>query len=255
MLRRMSQALRRLDWTAISVEFVLLVLGVFLGIQVANWNAERETRQQSELFTARLKGDLHRESRRRDFQVRYYEEVRTTAEAAAAALDGSKPSSDVALLVNAYRAPQFLQTPSQRATYDELVSTGSIGLIKDRRLVALAISNYGNTDAEALLLQRDESPYRALFRESIPYEMQRALARKCGDRLTSDQESDLLAYPCQPALEASAIGAAAGALRADPQALRLLRRRLADIDSFLSDITRNNRRLKEGLAAISKDSP
>ena len=45
-LRRLSQSIKEQNWTAICIEFVLLVVGVFLGIQVANWNTERETRQE-----------------------------------------------------------------------------------------------------------------------------------------------------------------------------------------------------------------
>ena len=37
-LRRLAQSLKEQNWTAITIEFVLLVLGVFLGIQAANWN-------------------------------------------------------------------------------------------------------------------------------------------------------------------------------------------------------------------------
>jgi hypothetical protein len=44
MLKRLGQALRRQDWATIAIEFVLLVLGVFLGIQVANWNELRRER-------------------------------------------------------------------------------------------------------------------------------------------------------------------------------------------------------------------
>jgi hypothetical protein len=36
--------------------------------------------------------------------------------------------------------------------------------------------------------------------------------------------------------------------------LRLLRGRLADIDTLLSDISRNNRSQREGLADIAKDA-
>lgn len=43
-LRRFSQSLKEQNWTAIAVEFVLLVAGVFLGIQAANWNEERSER-------------------------------------------------------------------------------------------------------------------------------------------------------------------------------------------------------------------
>ena len=40
--RRLAQSLREQNWTTIFIEFVLLVLGVFLGIQVANWNEDRQ---------------------------------------------------------------------------------------------------------------------------------------------------------------------------------------------------------------------
>jgi hypothetical protein len=66
-LRRLSQSLKEQNWTAIAIEFVLLVLGVFLGIQVSNWNAERETREKAAVFTARLKDDLRMEAWRYQF--------------------------------------------------------------------------------------------------------------------------------------------------------------------------------------------
>ena len=39
--RRLAQSLKEQNWTTIAIEFVLLVLGVFLGIQAANWNDAR----------------------------------------------------------------------------------------------------------------------------------------------------------------------------------------------------------------------
>ena len=38
LLHRFARSLKDQNWTAIAVEFLLLVLGVFLGIQVSNWN-------------------------------------------------------------------------------------------------------------------------------------------------------------------------------------------------------------------------
>ena len=40
-LRRVSANFRRQDWTAIGIELVIIVIGVFLGMQVSNWNAAR----------------------------------------------------------------------------------------------------------------------------------------------------------------------------------------------------------------------
>jgi hypothetical protein len=57
-LRRLSQSLKAQDWLTISIEFVLLVLGVFLGIQVANWNAERVDRIEYGAALGRLGSEI-----------------------------------------------------------------------------------------------------------------------------------------------------------------------------------------------------
>jgi hypothetical protein len=53
-LRRLSQSLKEQNWTAIWIEFVLLVAGVFLGIQVANWNQERQLDERRSAALSRL---------------------------------------------------------------------------------------------------------------------------------------------------------------------------------------------------------
>jgi hypothetical protein len=57
-LRRLSQSLKEQNWAAIGIEFVLLVLGVFLGIQVANWNAARIDRIEYEAALGRLGAEI-----------------------------------------------------------------------------------------------------------------------------------------------------------------------------------------------------
>ena len=61
-LRRFAQSLKEQNWTAIAVEFVLLVLGVFLGIQVSNWNEGRieqaRTNQVLDAFRADMRAQI-----------------------------------------------------------------------------------------------------------------------------------------------------------------------------------------------------
>ena len=45
-LRRVFEHIRPQAWTAIVIDLVIVVLGVFIGTQVSNWNTERETRQR-----------------------------------------------------------------------------------------------------------------------------------------------------------------------------------------------------------------
>ena len=57
-LRRLAQQLREQNWAAIAIEFVLLVLGVFLGIQVANWNEDRQQAARQVHYLERLRIDF-----------------------------------------------------------------------------------------------------------------------------------------------------------------------------------------------------
>ena len=44
LLRRITQHIKDQNWTAVVLDFVIVVVGVFIGIQVANWNNDRVER-------------------------------------------------------------------------------------------------------------------------------------------------------------------------------------------------------------------
>ena len=112
-LRRITANFRRQDWTAVVVELVIVILGVFIGMQVSNWNQDRATNQQSAIFTTRLKADLRAEDWTYQFLIAYNHDVLANANRAAAALEGTATLSDEALLVSAYRATQYRQRNRQ----------------------------------------------------------------------------------------------------------------------------------------------
>ena len=57
-LHRLAVRLKQQDWTAVAIEFVLVVAGVFVGIQVANWNEERKERALETAYLARIAEDV-----------------------------------------------------------------------------------------------------------------------------------------------------------------------------------------------------
>lgn len=57
-LRRLTQSLKEQNWTAIVIEFVLLVVGVFLGIQVSNWNDANNDRLVVDKYLADITADV-----------------------------------------------------------------------------------------------------------------------------------------------------------------------------------------------------
>ena len=107
-LRRVIAHVRRQEWIAIAIDFVIVVVGVFVGIQVSNWNQAWATDRQAAVFTTHLKEDLREEDWGYQLLISYNREVLANAERTVDALSGASAVSDEALLVSAYRATQLL---------------------------------------------------------------------------------------------------------------------------------------------------
>lgn len=90
-------------------------------------------------FTQCLKADLRAEAWDYEMQIGYFEQAPNSAKQATDALTVKTPLSNEALLIEAYRAPQFIDNMRRRATYDELISIGEIGLVRDEALRDLAM--------------------------------------------------------------------------------------------------------------------
>ena len=237
---RVAEHIRTQNWTAIGIDFLIVVLGVFVGIQVSNWNQARVDRQRGVEFTERLRTDLIEERWVFEFIPAYFSDVHDAADRAVLALEGKAELSNHDLLVAAYRATQYRDEGNRRrTTYDELVSTGSLGLITDKRLLRGAAEIFRLRTIENVMRESMESAYRHTFRERVSNTVQRELARRCGDRsiLPGQYEGidTVIDYPCTLELEPAAIDAAAEALRADPEVLRALRLRVADVETRLVD--------------------
>ncbi|MEZ5894978.1 MAG: hypothetical protein R3C51_01135 [Parvularculaceae bacterium] len=58
-LRRVIDHVKAQAWTAVFLDFVIVVAGVFIGIQVSNWNDERAAYGRREQVKATLLTDLH----------------------------------------------------------------------------------------------------------------------------------------------------------------------------------------------------
>lgn len=258
-LRRLAQSLKEQNWTAIVLELVVVVVGVFIGLQASNWNQDRETDQRAAVFTQHLIEDLREEAWGYQLLIEYNEQVRSSAERAEGALTGAVPLDDEALLVAAYRATQYKQKLRRRATYDELISTGTIGLIRERTLRDLAMRVYSMPTIDNLVREGRESRYREAFRMSVPITVQRTLAQSCGDKLTPVGDYAALAhsldYPCHTGLSETAIREGATALRGNPMILPSLRQRAVDIDTRLGDLMTNNSEIRKGLSAIAGGKP
>src|SRR5215217_284395 len=59
--RQWGARAREQNWFAIALDFVIVIVGVFLGIQAANWNEARQDRTQERRYYAQIIEDLRRD--------------------------------------------------------------------------------------------------------------------------------------------------------------------------------------------------
>lgn len=57
-LRRLMRHVSEQNWTAVAIEFVIVVVGVFVGIQAQAWSVERGERRLERVYLERLLADL-----------------------------------------------------------------------------------------------------------------------------------------------------------------------------------------------------
>lgn len=257
--KRAIESFRRRDWASVAIEILVVVVGVFIGLQASNWNEDRETERRAAVFSERLKSDLREEAWGYEAQVAYYSDVGDYARRAADALSGGPPLSDEALLIAAYRATQYSGNIRRRATYDELTSTGEIGLIREPALRDLAMRIYTAPMFDDIVAEGMRSEYRHWFRLHMPQDVQQTLADACGDKVVAvgdyKEIGSQIDYPCSPRLTPEVISAAVAILRKDSQALPLLRLRLADVKTNVANMTTYFGDLRVGLQTQAGPQP
>jgi hypothetical protein len=240
LLRKVNEHFIAQNWSAVTFDVIIVVIGVFIGIQVSNWNEGRLTSERGEELTERLIADLRHEAWNLASTEQYMQEVLDSAERLRGALVGQSELANTDLIIQAYRASQYIWLSKARATYDELTSTGEIGLVTDSELRRIAIIHYNSRVFDDLVVRGLQSLYRQIFRQIVPTAVHRELHVSCGDRgVFIDERQELefsLNYNCVPDLSAEQIDATAATIRSNEALLPALRWRIADIESDLAEI-------------------
>lgn len=233
---------------------MIVIIGVFIGMQVSNWNEERETAQKAIVFTARLTDDLLNEAWVYESLISYSRQTNANQRRVLDAMAGEIQLSDEQFVISAYRATQYKDYTRYRATYDELVSTGNIGLVADPTLRETAVALFTTPFLEQIMLQIRESEYRRLFRESVSAEVQEAVLSRCGDRAEIGRDyatiEGQLDYPCTLGVPTVKIRAATNALKAAARFVPSLQIRFAGNQTALNDLQQVNQSVLKNLRAI-----
>jgi hypothetical protein len=131
-LRRIAADLRQHHWTGVAIELLIVVLGVFIGLQAANWNEERKDRALARQYLERLREDFVLSAEGAQSNI---DNMQSQATKAAWMLDHLQRCSladgaEHAQFASALYVMGRIEPPTiVRGTIDELRSTGRIGMV------------------------------------------------------------------------------------------------------------------------------
>jgi len=238
-LRRLTTAFRNQDWFTVVVETLIVVFGVFIGLQVNNWNAARHDRQLGETYTVRLIADLEKDLVSSTTMFNYYTQVLGSIEAADRLLSGSGPDPRE-LVAAAYRASEFSSDPANRATWEQMVSAGHLGLLPSRANASRLSDYYKFQDSnEETLSLLQGSPYRLAARSLIPLPVQVAIREGCSDVMDDVNVIVRFTDECRLDVDAALLDEAAQVLIASAAIRETLRHQYSMVASVRNNVNGN----------------
>lgn len=163
-LRRVIAHFRNQEWTAIAIDFFIVVVGVYVGLQVNNWNETRGERTRETIFLANLAKDIR-------MDIADIEEINRVSTLRMSALEFLLQTATDRELPNGFDSargrieiepagPYAKDNPNSigiaifilttldgnRLTYETMINTGGISVIQDTTLVREIQTYYANVD-------------------------------------------------------------------------------------------------------------
>jgi hypothetical protein len=255
-LRSVTKHVKEQNWFAVFVDLLIVVVGVFIGIQVSNWNEEIAGKKQAGVLLNRLYEDLNNEQKAFNSSLKYRAIVRNYAMTAIDALNGEKTVSDEAFVIGAYQASQIGRINSYRATYSEMLSTGQINLIKNEQLKSMIFGYYAEDVTNSRSLS-EPSLYRKFIRGLMPIAVQNAIKLACGDKVVEVGQSFGYTLPtsCDLQFPDKAISETASLLRSNPDMLNNLQYQITVNEAETFIITSFEQEIHKVMVAIKEHLP
>jgi len=209
--RRVKAHIEKENWFAVFVDFCIVVVGVFIGIQVANWNAERLERTQERGYLVRLHGDFVESINGQARDLNFLDQQLSDQAMILESLDACamKPD-DEAAFQRGINTLGYINPPRiVRRTVDEMIAAGRTGIIRNKVLkdqlseIIALVEWRGNSFSESVA--RTTEHYRYIIEEEVRYD----LARKYPDPFIGEfigVDFDILAL-CQSPEIARAVSA------------------------------------------------
>lgn len=231
-LRTLVNRLREHDWIAVGIEVLVVVVGVYIGLQASNWNQDRQDAARGTEYLQRFDDDLTAEivllRQTRAFQARvtaygvgavgYSEQGRL--------VDGSAWKT----LLAYYHASQIWPFRQRIATIREILSSGDLRLIRNPALRSRITGHYDESAGSRAVEVIGLVPkYREHVRSMTPWPVADYIWSHC---YKSDDAAGQEVFDCAPPISEAEATAIITRYRQDPALTGELRFWLASLGTI-----------------------
>lgn len=136
LVRRFAQHLREQNWFAVGIDFIVVVVGIFVGLQVDGWNEQRKERIRERVHLEQLLADTKRNIETATGIIDHHVELTDGLTLAVTALKRGRLEPD-----DASRFKWTILTLGQippvnfaMGAYDSLLASGDFALLDDQEL-------------------------------------------------------------------------------------------------------------------------
>jgi hypothetical protein len=181
-INRLANGIRNQDWFVVIIEVMIVVVGLFIGLQVDDWNQARIQRLEEHQYLERLYSDMRKQIEQMDIRETYFEVAKADniliTDYLTAPDESSLPATR--LLSAFYISTVIYPFRPYSVTYEELLSTGKIQILSDVGLRELIAQYF--YDTEPLLGAwniPNDNTYRNAVRSRIPPALQDLISTTC----------------------------------------------------------------------------
>jgi len=167
---------REQNWFAVAIDFVIVVFGVYIGLQTQEWSAQRDVDALEAQYMTELKEEMSRNTILTSGTVEAMRSVVASGKQAVDFMrsDGQCDQDCWRLLVDFFIASQVIRPAYSTTVYEE---TQRLGFPRSSN-VSSAIDNYYTLLVSAAIGIDNNPKYRVSLRELLPVEAhEQALAQ------------------------------------------------------------------------------
>lgn len=185
LLRRITEHVKAQSWFAVALDFGIVVIGVFIGIQVSNWNEARTFYTQETELLSQLRREINAEVAKANEQRESIQQVLAAIRRSMRLMDrdvGEVPSGAQycdedcgAALADFFHASQWFPTSVSIPSYSEM---RRLGLPRSTELVKV-IENFLNQNQTTSEVLAELPEYRSHVRSLIPIAVHDVYWQEC----------------------------------------------------------------------------